>query len=192
MGQTATVTIGSDSFTVYSLTSDPVADATSFWNVRIGAEATAWAAANNDDKRRCLVASSDWIDRSQDFTGTKTSDSQPREWPRDGATCSGTPVTDGTTPDNLAFACFWLAGQILLDNSATSSTGTGSNIRSAKAGSAKVEFFSATSGTRLPQTAHDYLACYGDSDIASLGGTATGISGSTAFDSEDYLRSDFL
>jgi len=191
MGTIATVTIGTDTFSVYALTANAVTDADSFWNVRIGAAATAWAAGSADDKARCLVVASDWIDRSQDFSGTKTVSTQEREWPRDNATCDDETVTSGTTPDELAYATFWLAGQIIVDNSAADSEGTSSNVKSAKAGSAKVEFFSQTDGNRLPQTAHDYVACYNDTDIASLGGTATGITESTAFDSDDYLRNDF-
>lgn len=191
MGTISTVTIGTDTFSVYALTSNAVTDCDSFWNVRIGAAATAWAAASAADKARCLAMASDWVDRASDFSGTKTVSTQPRDWPRDSASCGDDSVTSGTTPDSLAYATFWLAGQIIVDNSAADSDGTGSNVRSAKAGSAKVEFFSQTSGNRLPQTAFDYVACYYDSDLASLGGTATGITETTAFDGDDYLRSDF-
>lgn len=189
MGQISTVTVGSDSASVYALTSNALTDADSFWNLRIGADATAWAAGSDDDKERCLNSASDWIDRSQDFSGEKTVAAQDREWPRDGASCSGTAIDDGTTPDALALACFWLAGQIIVNNSIQAGEGTGSNVRSAKAGTAKVEFFSQTAGNRLPQTAYDYLACFNDSAIDSLGGTATGIDRTTAFDSDDFLRS---
>ncbi len=193
MGMTATVTIGADTFTVYSLTSDPVADATSYHNVRIGAKSTAFLAlSSDDDKKRTLVSASSWVDRSQEFSGTKTSSSQPREWPRDGASCDGTSVTDGTTPDDIANATFWLAGAVSEDNNADEGEGTGSNVRSARAGTAKVEFFSQKSGNRLPTTAHDLLACYNDRDHDSLGGTATGITDTTAFDSDDFLRSQPL
>ena len=192
MGQISTVTIGSDTFSVYALTSDPVADATSYHNVRIGAKSTAFLALTDDDKKRCLVAASDWVDRSQEFSGTKTVAAQAREWPRDNATCDGTAVTSGTTPDDIANATFWLAGAVASDNDADEGEGTASNIKSAKAGSAKVEFFSQTSGNRLPTPAHDLLACYNDRDVDSLGGRATGITDTTAFDSDDYLRSQHL
>lgn len=188
MGQTATVVLGGDSFVVYSLTSDANADALSFWNVRIGAAATAWAAASTDDQNRCLVSASDWIDRAMEFSGTKTVAAQPRDWPRDGTDCDGTSVTSGTTPDNLALATFWLAGQVIVDNDAASSPGTGSNVKSARAGTAKVEFFSATDGTRLPLTAVDYIGCYAGGGNIS-GGTATGTDSSSAFDDCDFDRS---
>ncbi len=187
MGTIATVTIGSDSFSVYALTSDANTDCDSFMNVRLGAGRTAWEAAVEDDQNRALVVASDWIDRALVFSGEKTVAAQPREWPRDGATCGGDTVAAGTTPDELAYATFWLAGQVLADTSLADGSGTGSNVKSAKAGSAKVEFFSATDGTRLPQTAHDYVACFSSGGSIS-GGTATGTTATTAFDACDFDR----
>jgi len=190
MGIIDTVTIGTDTFSVYALAS-AVTDADSFWNGRLGAERTAWEAATTDDKGRALLVASDWIDRGSKFTGEVTVVGQPREWPRDGATCSGTAVTDGTVPDELAWATFWLAGVILADNAAQNSDGTGSNVKSAKAGSAKVEFFSATSGNRLPRTAQDYIGCYMEAGTSLLGGTTTASSSdSSAFDCDDFGRAE--
>lgn len=193
MGTIATVTVGSDTFSVYALTAAAVTDADSFWNVRIGAQATAWAAASADDKARALAVASDWIDRASTFTGTKTVAAQDRKWPRDNATCDSTAVADGTTPDDLAYATFWLAGLILTDKAAQDSSSTGSNVKSAKAGSAKVEFFSSTlnDGNRLPQTAHDYISCYFESP-SIIGGTASGVTTTSAFDACDAKRSEPL
>jgi len=190
MAQIATVTIGTDTFSVYALTSNALTDANSFWNVRLGSERTAWEAATDDDKKRALVVASDWIDRASTFTGSKTSASQPREWPRDSATCDGTAITDGTTPDGLAYATFWLAGAALVNSDAAASEGTGSNVKSAKAGSAKVEFFSSTvdDGTRLPITAHDYIKCMLEGGASILGGTDSGTSDDSAFDEDDFDR----
>ena len=193
MGTVATVTIGTDVFSVYALTVDPNTDCDSFWNVRLGAARIAWEAAVEDDQNRALVMASDWIDRASQFTGAKTVTTQAREWPRNNATCDGTAVADGTTPDALAYATFWLAGNILSDNELAFGSGTGSNVKSAKAGSAKVEFFSSTldSGTRLPQTAHDYISCYFES-TSIIGGTATGTGATSAFDCADFGRSEPL
>ena len=188
MGTIATVTIGSDTFSVYALTADANTDADSFWNVRLGAGKTAWEGATEDDQNRALVMASDWIDRAINFTGDKTVSTQDREWPRDNATCGSTAVADGTTPDALAHATFWLAGQVLDDNDKADGDGTGKNIRSAKAGSAKVEFFNATSGTRLPTTAMDYVKCYMDTgDIISK---AYGTGSSSSFDDDDWGIND--
>jgi len=195
MGVIDTVTIGSDTFSVYALNAASAnADADSFWNVRLGEGKTAWEAATEDDQNRALVMASDWIDRASNFTGTKTVSTQDREWPRDGATCDGTAVTDGTVPDELAWATFWLAGSILADNDAAAGIGTGSNVKSAKAGSAKVEFFTSTldDGTRLPLTAHDYVGCFLESASTIIGGTATGTDCDSAFDDDDFDRSEFF
>lgn len=192
MGTISTVTVGTDTASVYALTSVALDDANSFHAVRLGEGTTAWNAATDDDKERALVLASDWIDRSSNFTGTKTSSSQPREWPRDGATCDGDAITDGTTPDELAYATFWLAGQILADNDAPASPGTGSNVKEAKAGSARVVFFTSTvdSGTRLPTTAHDYVGCFLESAATIITPSASGTSGTSAFDCDDFERSE--
>ena len=187
MGTIATVTIGSDTFSVYALTANANDDADSFWNLRLGPQRTAWEDASEDNQNRALVVASDWIDRALTFTGTVTVAGQDRAWPRDNAKCDDVSVNDGTTPDDLARATFWLAGAILADESLAGGGGTGSNVKSAKAGTAKVEFFSATSGVRLPQTAHDYLSCYMDSS-SIVGGTATGVTSTTSFDECDFRR----
>lgn len=193
MGTIATVTIGTDTFSVYAKTSNAVTDATTFFNGLLGAEATAFAAATTDNKKRGLVMAADWIDRAvgQQFSGTKTVSTQGREFPRDGATYWGTALTDGTTPDNLANAEFWLAGRLLLDSAAAAGTGTGSNVKEVKAGSASVAFFSATLGsssdTRLPITAMDYLRGYFDSaGVTGAAGVDTGTSGESAFADDDF------
>ena len=60
-----TITIGADSFSVYALTlTFAVAETTTFFNGRLGAEATAWAAAVTagvDDEKRALAAAADWV-----------------------------------------------------------------------------------------------------------------------------------
>tara|TARA_R110000737_G_scaffold47134_4_gene67051 strand:+ start:12871 stop:13488 length:618 start_codon:yes stop_codon:yes gene_type:complete len=177
------ITIGGDSFSVYALTAgNAVSETTTFFNGRLGPEATAWAAAVTaaaDDEKRALAAAADWLDRASLFTGTKTVSTQDRDWPRDGATdgCTGLSITDGTTPDDIFRAQAWLAGAILVDSSAAASTGEGGNIKSAKAGSAQVVFFRPTEGTssdtRLPKVADDYARCFTDA------GTSAGISAPT-------------
>lgn len=197
MGTISTVTIGSDTFSVYALTVNPVADATTYFNGRLGTDATAWSAATADNKARALVMAADWIDRAvgPQFSGTKTVSTQPREWPRDSATDNGTAITDGTTPDLLATAEFWLAGQLLLNANLASGSGTGSNVKEAKAGSAAVIFFTPTIGgatdTRLPITAMDYLKRFFGADTGSLAvGSSSGTDSSSAFSPCDFDRSE--
>jgi len=192
-GTVSTVSIGSDTFSVYALTASPNVDATTFWNGRIGTYADAWTAATADNQNRSLVMAVDWLDRATgpNLSGTKTVASQDLEWPRDGATCDGTAVADGTTPESIAEATFWLAGSLLSDSSQASSTGTGSNVKEAKAGSASVTFFTPTintaSDTRLPIVALDYVRCYLDGSGTSLGtGVATGTSCSSSFSANQF------
>jgi hypothetical protein len=101
-------------------------------------------------------------------------------------------VTDGTTPDNIAYASFYLAGAVAQDADAAESTGTGSNVKEAKAGSAAVSFFSGTldSGTRLPQPAHDFLGCYLESAATIITPVSTGVSDDSEFDCDDFERSE--
>ncbi len=193
MGTIATVTNGADTFSVYALTANVTTDAKSFFNFQLGAGKTAWDAASSSDRNRALAMASDWIDRAvgANFSGTKTVATQAREWPRDSATCYSVIVASGTTPDDIANAGFWLTGQILEDASTAEGSGTGSNIKEVKAGSALVSFFSQTIGsstdTRLPIVAQDYVKCYFVLD-PSLSGTASGVTTSSAFDATNYTR----
>jgi len=189
-----TVTIGSDSWSVYALVlTEAVANTTTFWAGRLGAESTAWAAATADQQIQAVVMAADWIDRALLFTGDKTVAAQARAWPRDGATngCTETDITDGTTPDDIFYAQCWLAGAVLADNAAAASSGEGSNVKAVKAGSAGVTFFSPTTGTgtdtRLPQVAHDYTKCYTDAGTSSgiAGPTASGTGQATSFGEDD-------
>jgi len=191
-----TITIGADTFSVYALTAtNAVAETTTFWNGRLGAEKTAWDAAVTaaaDDEKRALVQAADWIDRALIFTGDETVAGQPRAWPRDNAEDCGTAVADGTTPDDMFYAQAWLAGMILVDAASSTSPGEGSNIKRVGAGSASVLFFVGTEGTasdvRLPQVAHDYTKCYTEAGTSS--GFATPVSRGTdcdsAFDEDDF------
>jgi hypothetical protein len=195
MGQIATITVGTDTFSVYALTADPLADALSFWNLRLGTTATLWAAVGttDDDRSRALALAAEWIDRATLFTGSKTDPTQPRAWPRTGASCNGTSIATDAVPDDIARAQFYLAGQILSNATVAESSGQGSNVKRAKAGSAEVEFFTPTIGgaadIRLPQVAQDFLVCYiGASD--GFGPSTSGDTSSSAFCDNDFTRSD--
>ena len=197
MGQVVVVTIGSNTFSVYSVSADPIADADSYFNGRVGSDTAAWAAASTDNKKRAQITAADWIDRAvgAQFSGQKTVTSQAREWPRDGAADSGTSLANGTTPDQLAYAQNWLAGQLLLDSSVATGSGTGSNIKEAKAGSASVKYFASTlntsQDTRLPITAMDYLRrFFGGAGTVYAAGVASGVSNASAFGPCDFTRSE--
>ena len=193
MGTIATVTIGTDVFSVYAITTDAVVDATAFFNGQLGAATAAWTAATADNKKRSLVMAANWIDRAMVFSGEKTVSTQARAWPRDGATCNGEAITDGTTPSEVAYAEFVLAGILLQDATAADSAGTGSNIKSVGAGSAQVSFFSPTVGgptdVRLPVPAWDYLKCLVGSTSSLGAALANGTDVCSDFTADDWERS---
>jgi hypothetical protein len=188
-----TVTIGTDSWSVYALVStEAIANTDSFWAGRLGAEATAWAAATANEKIQAVVMAADWMDRALIFTGTKTVATQARAWPRDNASnsCDGTSVTSGTTPDDIFNTQCALAGQVLVSAAAAGSSGEGTNIRKVGAGTAQVQFFRPTEGTstdvRLPQVAHDYSKCFTEASGGIAGPTASGTNTCSAFSADDF------
>ena len=194
MGAVETITIGSDTFSVYGLgNADPVADADSYLAAKIG---STWSTATTLQKQQSLISAARLIDRAVNFSGTKTVATQPRAWPRDGADCDGTAVTDGTVPDDIANAQFELADLLFLDSSLLDASGTGSNIKRVKAGSAEVENFAPTNDpnfeTRLPQPVHDIIGCYVESP-AGLNSTSYGTTdadGVSSFDCETFDRTE--
>lgn len=195
MGTVSTVTISTVDFDVYALTADPNQDATDYFLGSLSGSATAWAAASTDNQNKALVQATRWLDRSATFSGDKTSSSQPLEWPRDNAFCGDSSVTDGTTPDAIAYATFEIAGLLLQDADADASAGEGSNVKRAKAGSAEVEFFSSTVGeagdTAFPPLVHRIIKCYLDGSTYNIeGGVSYGTSSDSAFDDDDFRRSE--
>lgn len=176
MAQVASVTIGSTAYPVYGLTSAPVTDADTYFAAAIAG--APWSSVSTTVKQQALVSAARMMDRRATFTGTRTVASQDLAWPRDSATKCGEAVTDGTVPDDIALAQFELALALINNASIANSATTGQNIKSAKAGSAAVEFFLPTVGTSLatqfPQPVHELLRCYLDSATATAGPTVTG------------------
>jgi hypothetical protein len=163
MAVIATITIDSTDYSVYALTADPLADADDYLAAKIG---STWSTASDLQKQQALISAARFMDRAVIWSGDKTVAAQPREHPRDGAIngCTGEAVPDGTTPDEIARGEFELADALFLDASIQLSTGTGSNVKKVKAGSAEVVFFTGTSGTseetRLPTQVNDLVSCF--------------------------------
>jgi len=190
MAIVSTITIGSDTFSVYALTADPVADADAYLAATIG---STWSTATALEKQQAIISAARMLDRAVIWSGARTVASQDLEWPRDGAAneCTGTSVTNGTIPDEIAEAEFELANILFADSSVASSSGTGSNIKKVKAGSADVTFFSPTietaSDTRLPVVVNDIAGCF----IATTS-TFGGSFGTTTDDADvGYCKDDF-
>lgn len=124
------------------------ADAQTYFDDRLGSDA--WEDATDNEKDQSLVTATRMIDRVP-FEGEKTSDSQPLEWPRTGATDKdGNELPDDELPEVLLEAVYELALALLEQPTLASSVSTGSNIKRLKAGSAEIEYFKATTGTTFP------------------------------------------
>lgn len=195
MAVVATLTLGADSYSVYALTSDALGDAKEYFSARLGA--AAWNDADNPDRKRALISATRMLDRRPLWSGTVTDlvTPQPLQWPRDGATCRGDAVPDGTTPDALAEGGFELALALLEDEAIQDSPGTGSNVKRAKAGSAEVEFFVPTAGssseTLFPQVVHELVACYFSGNAAGLAAPfVSGLDEESAFGDDDWELSE--
>lgn len=189
MAIVTTVTIATIVYNVYGITSDPVGDADDWFGGRLGV--AVWTAATVDEKGQALITAARMMDRRAIWSGSKTVASQDLEWPRDGAFCDGEAVANGTIPDDIAYGEFELALALLEDESIQDAQGTGSNVKSAKAGSAKVEFFQPTlSGANnqlFPVTVTEYIGCFFDDDLDS-GGTFTGTDRCSDFDDDDQYN----
>jgi len=174
-----TVSIGISTYSVYARTADPEVDLVAYFNARLGAAAAAVTAASSDNRKRALVMAADFIDRVSNFSGEETTAGQARSWPRDGANCNGTAITDGTVAEELPPAEFELAGYLLLDATLYDGEGSGSNVRRVQAGSASVEFFVQTINSardkRLPIVVNDILKCLFASAAGSFDTTVTGV-----------------
>jgi hypothetical protein len=191
MAVISTITIGAVDYSVYALTTEAVDDADDYLAGKIG---STWSTATDLQKQQALISAARFMDRAVLWSGEKTLDAQPREWPRDGAVdgCSGgEAVPDGTTPDAIAHGEFELADQLFLDASIQLGTGTGSNVKKVEAGSAKVTFFTGTSGTseetRLPTAVNDLVSCFIEgSDVAGFSWGTTDADGDAGYDADDF------
>lgn len=162
MGMVSVITISAVNYSVYALTSDPVADANNYFAARLGA--ASWTAATTLQKQQGLISAARMLDRRADFSGEEVSASQPLEWPRNGASNCGVAVPDNTVPDDIVLAEFELALSLLQDATIQNSPNTGSNVESVKAGSAAVSFFVPTilsgTATMFPQAVMELVGCY--------------------------------
>lgn len=188
MAEVESVTINTVNYPVYGLGNlDPVGDADAWFGARLGVDA--WTNASPDQKSQALVTARRMMDRRAAWSGEPQVDGQPTAWPRTGVICDGDPVPDGEPfPDEIAFGQFELALSLLEDESIQDSQGTGSNVKVAQAGSAKVEFFQPTlsgpNNSLFPVTVTEYIGCYFDDDLSS-GPTFTGTNKCSSFDDDD-------
>ena len=106
-----------------------VAEADAYHAIR--PSATTWAALSEPEKEQRLVAASDYLDSQYIFTGKKTDQNQPREFPRNGET---------DTPTEIKKAVFELALQDSLTSNASA------EVKREKVDVLEVEYFQSDNG----------------------------------------------
>lgn len=157
MSETVTLSTG-ESDEIYGT----FADAKTYLALAIGVQYTTWRALDDDDKKRTLATARRYIDRFAWNDATAGSFAV-----RDAIVVDGDPL--------FPLAEYELAALAAVDPDKLSTSETGSNIRSAGAGTARVEFFAPSSvaaGTSDPlpdvamQLIGSYLASAGGSDLS--------------------------
>ncbi len=147
-----------------------------------------WSAYNGTLKDQGLVEATRVLER-QGWQGSKEVPEQVLSFPRTQLTCRGESVTP---EDSLALAKeaqFEYALALLMDPSMLNNTdATGTNTKRLKAGSAEIEFFRSTRGTRFPVIIQDIIGCFLDSGLAFSGGITPEVSGTDAESSFDDPR----
>lgn len=168
------VSIGANNYESYA----DVATADTYLEADLRLDAI-WDAATTDDKTRALVSATRILDRqrwvgepTQPFPGT-----QPLAWPRTGVTG----FTDTEIPTQVVNACITLAALFIETPTLAQEGSTGSNIRRVQAGTAQVEFFRPTGGTRFPDIVQELLVGLLSSTIGS------GAAGSQSFGTDDVV-----
>lgn len=158
MGTIATLAIGVNPFSVFSLTADALGDANKYFAAHINA--AEWDAADSTTKKQALITAARGLDR-QAWTGAETVNGQALAFPRTGITRFGVAVADGT-PDDIALGEFELALSLLRSADTLDKRNTRTDIRAVGAGSAKVEFFKPAPGeeSRFPVVVNEYIAGY--------------------------------
>lgn len=170
------ITIGTDSYSVYG----SEADVKTRLSGRLGT--TVYDDASSNDKKKAHVQATRWIDRER-WSGQPTDlvTPQPLAYPRTGLTdCDGNAVDSGTLPDEVFFATSELILILLGDNTATSSSSTGTNTKRVAAGSVNVEFFrpgasdGTGGGTTLPTEAWKWVRCFASGGLSAPFASGTG------------------
>ncbi len=171
-----TVTIGSDTFSIYGARSD----ADTYINGAFGPAATKWRAISvDDDKDRTLVQAARFLD-TLGLVDT-----------------SGVAIAYTTTEADIHAAQAELAMMLASDPTVLDGVDAGSNIRVLDADGTKIEFFRPTSAaagtaTRLPPIVQRLLGPFLPStDLVVVGGASFGTCQESSFDDcDDGERSD--
>ena len=169
-----TVTISGNDFDIYG----EAADADIYFLARVGAGV--WDTASVEDRAKAQVSATRWLDR-QNWVGQRTVLAQALEFPRTGLVDKdGNDVGSVSVPVLVEEASYELALLVLTDASVQANATTGSNTRRVKAGSAEVEFFRPTDGTKLPTIAFEMIGLW-LGGTGGLGATASGCDETSTF-----------
>ncbi|HEU4895121.1 MAG TPA: DnaT-like ssDNA-binding protein [Acidimicrobiia bacterium] len=191
MGTVATISISGISYNVYSLTSNALGDAKSYFKGRLGA--TAWDSASTLTRQQALITATRGLDRAL-WSGEKLAGGQATQWPRTGATCNGDAVADGT-PDEIALGTFELALSLLGDPTALDKKSTRTDIRNVTAGTAEVTFFQPPTGeeTRFPTIVQELVGCFLAGSATVIGRPlASGTEEDSSFTEDDFELNEGL
>jgi hypothetical protein len=173
------IVIGSNSYDAYA----DMATADSYLLADVQYSAL-WGGTDEDTKKASLVSATRYLD-SKNWQGTKTSDAQPLDWPRDNATGG---AVDGVTPQEIIDSSILLAAMTVADPTALSSSSTVNNVKVAKAGSAMVENFkqSSRSITTFPSMVQNMIGKWLAGASSGLAGVVSGNTCVSAFDGDPY------
>jgi len=120
-----------------------------------------WSSYTSEQKDQGLVTATRQLER-QSWDGTKEDSTQILDFPRTGLyDCAGNSITADESLTYIKEAEFEYSLAILQDNSIlTSSNVSGSNIKKAEAGSAKVTYFRPVTGTKYPLPVLNIVKCF--------------------------------
>ncbi len=176
-----TVTISGTSFDIYGT----LAAAVTYMKARVGA--TAWDAVGSTDRSKALVSGTRFLDR-QNWQGQKTSGVQALEFPRTGLVDKdGNDVGSVAVPLLVEEANYEMALAILEDATIVENANSGTNTKRVKAGSAEVEFFRQTDGTKLPTIIQELIGLFleGSGTSSDTGNLASGTGECSTFEDID-------
>lgn len=146
-----------------------------------------WVGLTTTKRDQGLVEATRVLEREH-WLGTKEDPGQTLDFPRTGLTCNGESVTAAESLAIIKTAQFEYAIDIIGKPAMLNvSDPTGlNNIKSAGAGSAKVEFFAPSQSSKYPATVKDIINCFLASSSASVVGSyVSGACDDSSFDDPD-------
>lgn len=123
------------------------------------------------------------------LTLTVTYLTQTADFPRSGLRDrQGVALDSQVIPTDIDSAQIELAFEISQNTSVEGGSGTGSNTKRLKAGSAEIEFFKGTDGTPFPTIVNDLIAPFLGSSTGTSGSAAFGVCDESQFDDADTFK----